>query len=228
LFTTCNKDTPVVGIYFKYEYFPIQTGNWIEYEVDSITYDDFFDPIAIDTVSFFLREEISESFLDNEGREAYKIEVYRKDTDTLPWELINVQSVVKINQQAERVEDNLRFIKLVFPVVTDKKWSGNAYFDYTDNNSCDFLGDWNYQYTSVDKAANYNGLHFDSTLTVLQIDNENLLCKNYSQEIYAKHIGLVYKKLLRLATQNINSTIPFEEKAEKGFILNMKIKAYGN
>lgn len=227
-FYSCNKDNIISNVDFKYNYFPVQTGNWIEYEVDSITYDDFFDPIKIDTVSYFLKEEIGESFLDNENRESYKIEVYRREADTLSWQLVNIQSVVKIDKQLERVEDNLRFIKLIFPVTLNREWAGNAYFDYTDNNSCNFLGDWKYQYISIDKADTYNGLYFDSTLTVLQVDDENLLCKNYSQEIYAKNIGLVYKKLLRLATQNINTTIPFEEKAEKGFILTMKIKAYGS
>lgn len=43
-----------------------------------------------------------------------------------------------------------------------------------------------------------NNIHLDSTLTVLQKSTYTLISEDFQQEVYATHIGLVYKKYVSL------------------------------
>jgi hypothetical protein len=65
-------------------------------------------------------------------------------------------------------------------------------------------------------------------LTVREADSENLIELRRSRVKYAKGIGLVYRELWVLDTQCIEQCDgkPWEEKAEKGFILSQTITAH--
>ena len=54
----CKKDTTDQDIDLGYDYFPNMAGTFIEYEVDSIHYG-----IDVDTVHFYLREELVNQFV---------------------------------------------------------------------------------------------------------------------------------------------------------------------
>ena len=84
-----------------------------------------------------------------------------------------------------------------FPVAKNKTWNGNAF---------NILGEWLYKYTEFDKAKTIGGIAFDSTLTVIQIDDENLIEKKYYREMYAKRVGLIYKQIIDVHSNKINST----------------------
>ena len=83
----------------------------------------------------------------------------------------------------KKVEENERYIKLIFPVASGQAWNGNAY------NS---LGEQDYQYGNVNVPYSVNGLNFDSTATVLQDDivpDSNLVQVRIEEEMFAKHVG---------------------------------------
>jgi len=225
----CRKDEEV-DIDFRYEYFPVEVGHWVIYNVDSVTYNNFDG--SVDTSTFEIKEIIESTFIENEGRTSYRIERYRRDNDTCPWILKDVWSADLTTTRAERVEENLRFLKLIFPPKVGKLWKGNVYINAQDDLA--FYNDWDYEYTEVDTGKTIYWYTPDSirirntfltTLTVLQVDREDLLEKVYGEEIYAKDVGLVYKKLVHLKTQKISSA-PWYEKAEKGFILTMNVVDY--
>jgi len=44
----------------------------------------------------------------------------------MPWLLKNVWYSVKTDKNVERVEENIRYIKLIFPIRNNAKWDGNA------------------------------------------------------------------------------------------------------
>ncbi|MEL6865958.1 MAG: hypothetical protein AAFP19_16145, partial [Bacteroidota bacterium] len=67
-----------------------------------------------------------------------------------------------------------------------------------------------------------NGMMFDSVATIYQADNENAIELRYSIEKYARNIGLVYREMRILDTQAIVDD-PWEEKAQKGFIIRQQI-----
>ncbi len=204
---SCNKDVtpPDAG----YGYFPTKIGNWIIYDVVSIEHDA---PISKhDTSIFQLKEVIESTFLDNENRETQRIERYTRNDETQPWVIKDVWFSNLTASTAERVEENERLIKLTFPVKKGKTWDGNAL------NSQDV---WIYKYTEVNVPYTINNFSFDSTVTVLQIDEENLVEKKYALEIYAKNAGMIYKELILLNTE-IDGTITI------GSELTMKINSYG-
>lgn len=66
----------------------------------------------------FLKEKITEQFIDNLGRTARKIERYVTD-DTLLHPFVEVNNVwyqIKTDRNVEVIEDNIRYVKLTFPV----------------------------------------------------------------------------------------------------------------
>ncbi len=170
-----------------YNYFPTNTGHYVIYKADSIVYNDFTG--NVDTFSYELKQYIEAQFTDNSGRICQRIERYKRESDTTIWKIDKAWHSVKTETTAEMVEDNIRFIKLTFPVKKNNKWNGNAY-----NNSEELI----YKYISVDEPYLINNLYFDSTLTVLQNDYTTIISRDYSVEVYARNTGLIYKKYINL------------------------------
>jgi len=107
------------------------------------------------------------------------------------------------------LEENQRFVRLIFPVNEGKSWNGNAY-----NTS----EPWNYNYTNVDEPYSLDLLSFSKTLTVNQRNNINLVDQEIAYEVYAYGVGMVYKQLTDLEYQNFQVT---------GVEVEMKAIGYG-
>jgi hypothetical protein len=124
--TSCKKDEPVY-VDAGYDYFPVKIGHTLIYDVDSIVYDDFFVPTRIDTFRFQIREVIESQFTDNSGKPALRIERFKRTNDTLNWNIANVWVANLTATTAERVENNTRYLKLVFAARAGRTWDGNTY-----------------------------------------------------------------------------------------------------
>lgn len=227
-FAHCKK-TDNIAIDLGYNYYPTEIGFWQEYQVDSVFYSDFTNPISVDTFSFQIKEVIESSFLDLNANENLRIEQYKKDA-TSSYQIRHIFSLKASAVNIQKVENDLRYIKMVFPIKENKSWNGNIYLDVKEEPTLNYLNtekyDWNYVYTSVHESLQIGNFTFDSCVTVMQIDEENLFEKKYSKEIYAKNVGLVYKELLVLDTQTPPSSASFLERAENGFILKYTILDY--
>ena len=197
IFITCRKDQST-KIDMGYNYFPVDVGRWVIYDVDSIIHNNFTS--TIDTFHFQIKEIIAGMFVDNEGRNTLRLERWKKENDTIDWRLQDVWYENLLDTKAEKVEENIRYIKLVFPVKEGKSWDGNAY---------NTLGTWNYTYTDVDVPLIINNNTFDSTLTVLQLDNPLLISYEHSEEQYARGVGMIYKQYTFLDYQNIQPGLEF-------------------
>jgi hypothetical protein len=207
---SCSKDnttTPPNGDPAGYRYFPIDTGHWVTYNYDSIA----IGLSGSDTFNFQVMEYIQSTFLDNSGQLTERIERYIMVNDTSSWRILNVWTSNLHPNDAERVEDNVRFIKLAFPVVLGATWNGNAF-----NN---IYPEWDYSYTSVDQPLTIGSLSFDSTLTVLQVNNNNLVQQQYGVEQYAKGVGMIYKEFKNDSINTITGAIT-------GFDLKMTITSF--
>lgn len=233
----CKKETDTSEYDYGYNYLPDDSGHFVIYRVDSVLYNDFDNTVRFSTV--YLKEKIGEQYVDNLGRTAKKILRYYSDTlsaDTTStvWELSGVNYLVKTNMVAERVEDNLRYIKLVFPNEVNKKWLGNKYITipppYILDTTNYYLNDWKYTIKSRDKYYN-NGIRiFDSTLLVSQIQDSSAITKTYSVERYARNAGLVYKEMWIVTTQDsvkIRLQLPWDQRADRGFIIRQYAIGYG-
>lgn len=182
--TGCKKETDISDYDYGYNYLPDDSGRFVIYKVDSVIYNDFDNSRRYSTI--YLKEKIGEQFTDNLGRTAKKILRYYSDTLTTQWELFNVDYLVKTDLVAERVEDNLRYIKMVFPNDVNKKWLGNKLITapppYIIDTSNYYLNDWKYTIKNRDQYYD-NGIKiFDSTLLVSQIQDSSAITKTYSVE----------------------------------------------
>lgn len=230
--SSCKKETDVSDYDYGYNYLPDDSGAFVIYKVDSVLYNDFDNSVRYSTV--YLKEKIGEQFTDNLGRTAKKILRYYSDTMTTQWELFNVDFMVKTSMLAERVEDNLRYIKMVFPNDVNKKWLGNKLITipppYILDTTNYYLNDWKYTIKNRDKYYDNGFKVFDSTLLITQIQDSSAITKTYATEMYARSVGLVFKECWLLTTQDsvkIRLNFPWEQRADKGFIIRQYAIDYG-
>ncbi|MFM7054018.1 MAG: hypothetical protein ACKOX7_04685 [Bacteroidota bacterium] len=186
LVISCKDDsaptpTPVQGLYFNYV--PNEVGHTAVYNVSLITKDEFTG--NQDTLSYQLKELIESEFTDLSGRKTQRLELYTRADSTQPWVISDVWTANLLSDRYEKKEENITYVKLRFPLVEGNVWNGNLY-----NN----LAAQEYSLTSLNTPSILNGLSFDSTLTVLQSDYEDLLEKSFAVEKYATGAGLIYKE----------------------------------
>ena len=191
---SCKKDQ-VTGLDMGYNYFPNQVGRYVVYNVDSFFY---ANSTHIETFKFQLKEKIQSVYLDNQNRPTLRLERSVKHfNDTvsygaMPWILRNVWAENRTATTAEKVEENVRFVKLIFAVTKDKSWNGNA---QNINEEID------YKYSFVDQTKIIGGNTFDSTLEVEQQNHLDLISQQYYVEQYAKNVGMVYKQVIDVNSQ---------------------------
>ncbi len=201
---SCKDDVVEPPINSTYTgYFPLDSGFWVIYDADSVVHLDFDDPFNIDTAierySFQIREVIDSGFVDAEGDWAYRISRYKRGSDTLPWTFLNLWTAKINGSSAQRVEDNIRFVKLSFPINERKTWNGNAFNYYTEED---------YAYSQIHQPYSIQSNHFDSTVTVIQNDFISNVNRIYKSEVYANHVGMVFKEQDSLNTVNLpNGTV---------------------
>lgn len=191
-------DEDLSGIDLGYEYFPVELGKYVTYDVDSTWRDDIIGPVGAGSVSYVLREVNESTFIDEEGREAIRVERQQQVGGT--WKIKDVWSRVATDIVAEQNEENVILVKHNFPVLEGKSWAGHArttpesVLEYYKMENIPF--DWDYTYTDVDMPYTVGSLTFDSTITVIQIDRPATFGVSlYSKEIYAKHVGMVHRQL---------------------------------
>lgn len=211
--TSCNEEsTPPLTI--NMSYFPLSPGKYIIYDVDSTGYSSFDGTVKVS--SYQVMEELDSPFMDNEGNEAFKVIRSRRADENSAWRITDIWTTNITEHTAEKVEENLRFIKLDFPVNIGKRWYGNAKI-LTDSNQT-YLKDWVYEYTAVHEQVTLNGVSFDSTVTVMQHDEQNLIEQIIYYEQYAAGVGLIYKKEQQTETQPGFPT--------DGFLIEMRVKEF--
>ncbi len=184
----CKKKT-LKGPDLGYGYFPTNIGHWVSYEVDSIYHDS---ALALhDTFHFQIKEVFESSYTDNEGRDARRIVRYKRSDSTKEWKIKDVWYGIRTREHAEKVEENIRYLKMSFPVDENTTWNGNA---------ANTLEEWEYSYEAVHEEATIGAATFDSTVTVEQRNNINLVETQTASESYAKGVGLVHRTLIDLET----------------------------
>lgn len=238
-FVSCNTDPNVeyLSIDYGYDYYPVEVGKYIIYDVDSITYDPTQSATSIDTTTYQVKEEVVDSTIDNAGRVMYIIHYSTRNSIGEDWTLENVYTTVVDDFRVERTEDNLRFVKMLFPSRVDLTWDGNQLF--ADENfiitvrgeTLEIFKNWSSVTKEKGTSEAIGGLNFDDILTIQHADNENFIEKRLVEEKYARGVGLVSKVMMILDTQcggNLSDCIDlsWEEKAEKGFILKMTVNTY--
>lgn len=192
---SCSKDKEIEPSDMGYAYAGLTLGKYVVYDVDSLFYDDFNS--TIDTSEYKIKELVAESYTDLEGEEAFKINRYKRNNDTLPWVLIDVWNAKLVERNYQKVEENVRYVKLVFPPKANLNWDGNIM-----NNEPTLY----YQYTSIDAPETIGNTAFERVVTVVQDEDEsNLINPVLFEEKFAYGVGMVYKRSMSLERNNLSS-----------------------
>ena len=203
----CNKQNADISSPPLSDYFPLQVGKYIIYRIDSTALLPFGTGFIVR--SYRVKDSVDAEIRDNTGRKAYRI--YRFITDTAGVQPYRYQTTVMAvpngTDWIEYVDNNMRFMKLRWPILPTINWNGNSFFAASNS----FYDGWTYQYDSIGKPYSLFGKTYDSTVKVLQRDTTYppgpitrytvYQQYDYSVERYAKGIGLIYKEFFHYVYQ---------------------------
>jgi len=215
--TSCKKTTYTYPDSPMTNYFaPLQLGKYVIFRLDSLN---FYYYGQLDTLTHYLaKDSVEEATTDLLGRPSWKVVRYLSDTQGTAWTPTESYLVTPTRTTLEMVEDNLRYIKLAFPMDEGYSWTGSTYlpyapyqdyFDFSDDSHLN-VQRWNYTYQNVNKPYTVGNKVYDSTTTVLLVsDSINVVydstnapvivvdtsfaSRTYWTETYAKNIGLIYR-----------------------------------
>jgi hypothetical protein len=190
-------------------YFPVHSGAWIIYDVDSTVYDDFLGEVF--HFQYQVMEIQKEFFTGESGDENMRLERFWRNNDQENWKIKNVWISGRNNNRALKTEENITFVKLAFPLTLDKTWNGNA-FNHRAAQS--------YRVSDIHESRNYGNHTFDSTSRILQKEFITLIGEEFQYEVYAIGVGLVEKQYTDLQKE-IDGTI------KSGVSYNYAIWDYG-
>ncbi len=224
---SCDSTPDTYQVDFQEDYYPLAIGRSWTYQIDSVVYTPTGDSTAY-LFSNQLREEVVDTFTDGTGVLQYRIEQFTRPNDTSAWESRQVLSAWVEEQRAFRNENNLTFIKAVFPPEEFQRWDGNALIDPATSirvggELIEMFKGWDYETQAVGEAENIGLQSYEQVLTILPALNENLIELREVEEKYARGVGLVFRKLRILDSQNIDPSLSWEERAEQGFILTQTL-----
>lgn len=209
LFASCKKSSEELQMTQISDYAPLTVGKYVTYTVDSLLYTNFG---TTETHRFYdMKLAVSDSLTDNLGRKAFRITHYIKPQGTGSFTPDNTFMAVNTGSGYEFTENNLRYLKLVLPIKEGGTWKGNSMiFAAAPGAGIAYLDDWDYTYANVGLTATVNNTAFPNTVTVNERDLSDGLPvgplttyaqRDFSQEIYAKDIGLIYREFLHFEYQ---------------------------
>ena len=218
LFVSCKKEKDDFTTTSVNDYFPLQVGKYITYDLDSTVFTNFNQNLTVR--HYQAQYKIEDQTTDNLGNAGFIINRYLRADSTKSWEIDNVFTVYPTGKSIEYIQDNLRFIKLISPIAEGFSWKGNSYLAYDPYRSYvfanpAFMEDWNYTYENVNEPLTINSKDFENTITVLEVSDSTgnpaiagteYAEKTYSIEKYAKEIGLVYKDFIHWEYQGTDNT----------------------
>ena len=233
LTSACNEETAEPRTDRGYDYFPLSIGQEQLFLMDSIVLRPEVGGIFFDSVRIEVREVLVDTLRDQENQLWYRGERYDRHIDSLNWRFRQSFLVGRDDSRALRQDDNLEFVKLVFPLRSDQNWDGHVGFDQyreieVGGQPVQVFADWDYRYLQIGEPAAFGDQTYDDVSLVEGADYENLLNRRLSLEAYARGIGLVYRELEVFETQcqiccggdtGTCLDLSWREKAEGGFII---------
>lgn len=216
---SCSKDVATVPLKSTSDYYPLVVGAWYIYDVDSIWYNDFEVPVAIDTATYQVKEELTDTFYDLLGDLSYEItRSKRSANDTtlvedVEWKVSDIWWVKSNGGNIERVEENVHYVSLLIPVKEGLEWNGNSF---------NYMESWDFKYQAVEEPFG----SFNNTITVNQREEDVKIIYQDYKEVYAKGVGLVSRTRIDVESQAISNPVPIVDKAEKGFQFFQTINSY--
>jgi len=187
LFFGCTETKEFNPADYGSDYFPLNVGQFAIYQVEGVEYINPQDSLEF---SYQLKESIVESFEDLESGISYKILRQKRENENQEWETDSVWTARKDEMRAIKTENNVPYIRLVFPFQENKTWNGNG----LNNKEPD-------EYEMIEVGKPYDGKYnsFDHSITVvLDLVPDRFVQYLSKKEVYSQHTGLVYKENVML------------------------------
>jgi hypothetical protein len=227
---SCKKENEVLMNEKISDFYPIQIGNIIIYQLDSTVFINFGSEKVVH--SYIIKDEVDSMITDNLGRNSFKIKRdIRNSIDTTKWDHLMSYLITYDSLRVELIKDNQRYLIMINPIKNNIEWSGNSYINTISNPELQYLYQWKYYYSDVNMPFTMNYVTYPETLTIVQRDdvigdttNKDYYFEvNYSKEVYAKEIGLIHKEFLHEAWQpaNANSNTGYYESNSYGLTLKV-------
>jgi len=215
LLAGCQSSTtdPVTS---GYEYFPLETGRYVIYDVQKQQYSQTTTPIL---QTYQLKEVIGAAYTDATGQPTYRLMRYRRSTDNQPWQADSVWSARLVNNEAIRTENGLDFVTLMFPVSDHISWNGNRRNAGEPDN---------YEARNVGQPYRVQDKQFDQTVTVMAQNDSTLVSQDKRLNVYARQVGLIYKERTQLQFCTATPTCTGTHQIEYGIRYIYRIRTYGN
>lgn len=221
---SCGEETKTLdNAEFGYQYFPVDIGNYRLFRVDSTIVDN--NGATILESRTFIKEEITESFKSASGETVFRIERSKSESREGTYVITDVWTAQRNEQVAIRTEENLRFNKLIFPIVINNEWEGNTFENLTDviiaGDRIEVYKDWgDYEVVADGIDLDVFGITYSDVVTVKQADHDFLLERRSSYEYFAPNIGLIKKEMEIFDTQcQTCESQAWLDKADRGFKL---------
>ncbi len=213
-FASCKKQSEELQLTPISDYAPLTVGKYITYSLDSLVFINFNKDEA--HRFYEVKYVVADSLRDNIGRKAFRIVRYIRSLPSGTFISDNTFMALNTGTSLEFTENNLRYLKLTQPIKEDYSWKGNSAIDVTSNVDNQYLFDWDYTYAGVGQSipATLGIPNIANCITINQRDvstnlpvtpSTNIASKDFSQEIYAKDIGMVYRKFLHWEYQISNA-----------------------
>jgi len=183
----CTETHEVNTDAYGTDYFPLEVGQFAIYQVEGVEYINPQDSVEF---SYQLKESITESFEDLEMGISYKILREKRENENDDWKTDSIWTARKDEIQAIKTENNVPYVRLVFPLKENKTWNGNA-----------LNGKESHEYEMINVHKPFEGKFssFDRSVTVIQDLVPDMIVQNkLKKEVYSQHIGLVYKEKIIL------------------------------
>jgi hypothetical protein len=184
-------------------YFPLELGKTITYDVDSTYYNDA--SCTKRNIKCQLKYAITDTVVDYSPftpKLTYIMTVYHRPYDGAIWTPQRVILLTPTTTGLIYEQDNNAYIKLNFPIKQGAKWLGNTKIDAS-NPDYAYLKGWNYEYQNYGLSYNNSLVNFENTVTVLEhdasvnypdYDSLTGASRIYAKEVYAYNVGMIYKE----------------------------------
>ncbi len=204
-----NLPPPQAGGNFFYP----NIGQSVVYDVEDTQYE-LTGKFTIKT--YQIKEINASTFKDAEGKDALKIERYRRESDSQKWTIDSV-FIAKIEiDKALKTENNVTYVKIVFPIKEGLKWNGNAYNSF---------GNDTYEIKKINQTFQTNGQKFENTFSVIQQNDSTLVDLKRRIEVYAEGIGMIYHEKTNVSYCNSGDCLG-KGKIDFGNKQILKFKSY--
>lgn len=142
IFSACKKHRRFYSCICLKDYYPLQIGKYITYNLDSTVFYQFWSRNGDTQLRAY---QVDALITDNLGRPPTASSVISVIPQPTPGSPDNTFMAVLTESSAEFIENNLRYLKLKSPVRNGFSWKGNTYIDtYSLNSDVKYLDDWDY------------------------------------------------------------------------------------